>query len=316
VTQTLATPFDPNFEALLREAAASPRSMLLRVERPQVFQALRSREAPASVAMAGLSSVERELLSTYRAELGLLLRQATLASLLSDTEASKWIDPTTTDKEVHSTPPWPSWCPSARAALSACEAETEPDLCEAAKQLADLIDTDCNSTDIIGLLSLRVEPKDQSRIYVGAYFAARGESGRSLEALKPVLDGQASASNEAFALESMALALARTGDYKKAVDSIRMALGLGVQRPELALRYLFYSVLASSTIDIATAISRIGNTVAADHPAVASLCQDIITQTEAGYWQVPLNMRYALRAHINGTSEASNRIINAIIGEI
>src|SRR5687768_15049447 len=93
--------FDPNFEGLLREAASAPHSRLLNVERPQVFPALRSREAPVSVAMAGLSSVERELLASYRCELGLLLRQWALLSLMSDGTTSPWIDSTITDQSVH-----------------------------------------------------------------------------------------------------------------------------------------------------------------------------------------------------------------------
>src|SRR5690242_12526554 len=89
---TSSHPFDANFEGLLREAAAAPRSLLLRVKRPDVFPALRTREAPASVAMAGLSSVERELLSSYRSELGFLLRQAALMRLMSDEASGPMVD--------------------------------------------------------------------------------------------------------------------------------------------------------------------------------------------------------------------------------
>jgi hypothetical protein len=74
--------FDPEFEGLLREAAAQPGSCLLKVPRPKVLRGLFERDEPISARASELSKVERHLVQVYRCEIAWLLRQACLIKLI------------------------------------------------------------------------------------------------------------------------------------------------------------------------------------------------------------------------------------------
>jgi tetratricopeptide (TPR) repeat protein len=68
---------DPEAEAILLEVARDPRSVLLKVERPRKLSSLVARGSDIMVThKAGLTSAEKELLTTYREEAAYLLRLA------------------------------------------------------------------------------------------------------------------------------------------------------------------------------------------------------------------------------------------------
>ena len=306
--------FDSNFEGLLREAAAAPRSMLLRVERPQVFAALRSREAPASVAMAGLSSVERELLASYRAELGFLLRQATIYSLTNDEKTGSWIDPTIADRKLHHLPTREELNAAAASHLDGSNPSSRAETAAELEYLRDLLSSKCSavSTPEIAAAALRVEALDQPRIYMGAYFAALGESTKSVDVLRFVLDGRASAGNEAFALEGTALAFGRAGKFTDAARSMKAAVALDFPRPELPMRYLLYSALAGDRSDIVDAMHAVEELVPENHPSIDHVCDVIGQQVHLGVWCLPAESSTALQHLGRRTGCVSNRILNEL----
>ncbi len=306
--------FDPNFEALLREAAAAPRSLLLRVERPQIFPALRSREAPVSVAMAGLSSVERELLASYRCELGFLLRQAVVTIFLSETADTGWIDSRVVDTESHEPMSEVDWASSAARALDIIPARAPDDIEVTACLISRLVKCGFNSAGVLQLATaaLRIEPLDQSRIYAGTYLATLGDTARSLEVSRSVVDGASTAANEAFAREGAALALGRSGRFSEASELMRGALDLNLPRAELPLRFLFYCALGADQTGILTAANNIANAVPEGHVALPTFCADVSRKMRRGQWILSHPAAAVAKWCIERVDSVSARILNEI----
>ncbi|HTF89402.1 MAG TPA: hypothetical protein VK843_13400 [Planctomycetota bacterium] len=312
---SMPQPFDANFEGLLREAASAPRSMLLRVEREQVFPTLRSREAPVSIAMAGLNSMERELLASYRCELGLLLRHAALSSLMGDRATAPWIDSTITDHSVHRISSRKVLRNHAQTNLRPSPVELPPDIAEGLDELFGVVEAGKRrqiSTPRISAAALRVESVDQPRVYAGAHFAALGDSESSLDVLSAVLDGQADVSHEAFAREWAALALARSNRSPEASVCMRHAVSLGYPRAELSMRYLLYSALSGNESAITDAAACVARMTPPDHPSVESMCSGIRHQLSTGVFSLARVNRSFLRETDSTADPASKRIINEI----
>lgn len=101
--------FSPELEGLLREAAADPRSVLLRVPRESSLPRLLERQEPTSALSANLRPVERHLLEVYRDELGEALLDACRVRLYSDTSLDlnvHRVRTTTVDWTVESAEQW------------------------------------------------------------------------------------------------------------------------------------------------------------------------------------------------------------------
>src|SRR6187402_2355764 len=88
-----ALPFtlDPEVEHILQEVARDPRSSLLRVERPKIMRGLFEREPSVGVATAGLTSAERHLVQTRRAETAYALRVMCLHAIITDPRSKNLI---------------------------------------------------------------------------------------------------------------------------------------------------------------------------------------------------------------------------------
>ncbi len=304
--------FDPNFEALLREAAAAPRSLLLRVERPQIFPALRSREAPVSVAMAGLSNVERELLASYRCELGFLLRQAALTALMTDSVSGPWIDLTFAGRQMHQLPSTSDWTDQVEHLPVPEAAHTADDTSVALQAVDQLICRGLRSATVpeISAASMRVEMADQARVYVGAHFAARGETTKSIGVLRSVLQGPSSAECAEFAHENIALAFGRAGEFGSAINSTQLALATGYDRPETSLRLLLYSLLAGHDGAIRRAMVCVSQNVRQDDPSIDAVCADISWQLRGGFWFLSSTVKSAIAVARDQADPVSTRILD------
>jgi hypothetical protein len=312
----MTTPiFDANFEGLLREAASAKDSLLLRVDRAQILPALRSREAPASVAMAGLSKVERELLASYRCELGFLLRQAALNSLRENSETGPWIDSSVTDDRRHEQVPRTAW----EAAVSQSLAERPPREDSAVRDGSEFLgrllagQVSGVSTPQFAAASLRLEPRDEPRVYTAAHLAATGTTAQSIAVVRACLDGTGGTSNHAYALEVAALAQARAGRFQLAAQSIERACALGLPRSEPPIRWLFYSCQAADLSAAQKAIQFIQEGGAPDVRAANSACEDLRAQIRCGAWVITAGAREMIRTLDIGSDPLTGRLFHALI---
>jgi hypothetical protein len=314
MTASYGTTFDPNFEALLREAAAAPRSLLLRVERPQILPTLRSREAPVSVAMAGLSSVERELLASYRSELGLLLRQAALHELRTNEASGPWIDGTISDHRMHERHDEAAWRQAAAEHLSEAIGASDDDTkCGHAlvRQLLGAADH-VASTPQIAAACLRVELRDEPRVYTAAHFAAKAELATCQAVIRTCLDGAASVPNQVYALEVSALAQGRAGRFAVAAEILSRASQLGFPRGEVPLRWFLYSALAGNQHSVRAAMVHIQETVLPNNPAVENVCADVREQVRYGAWELAAGVRASLEVLSQDADPITRKLLYAL----
>lgn len=89
----------PELEGLLREAAADPRSVLLRVPRPSPLRSLLARQEPLRPSATGLGALDRHLLAVHREELSAALLEACMVRLYSNPDWSLSVHRTRTATE-------------------------------------------------------------------------------------------------------------------------------------------------------------------------------------------------------------------------
>lgn len=170
---------DPDFEALLREVAANPRSSLLRVERPRMLPELFDEHVHVGAQRAGLTSAERHLLQVHRGEVAWLLREACMIKLIEGPRSRRYVSP-------YSGPGKKVELLSDRQ-LARHVQETEAaasdsidclDGLELLKRcVADRVGEEPNVAEL-ATASLRLEPSDQARLMVGLDLA-NGDSPRT-----------------------------------------------------------------------------------------------------------------------------------------
>jgi hypothetical protein len=91
--------FSPELEGLLREVAADPRSVLLRVPRLSPLRSLLARQEPLRPSATGLGALDRHLLAVHRDELSQALLEACLVRLYSNPDWSLSVHRTRTATE-------------------------------------------------------------------------------------------------------------------------------------------------------------------------------------------------------------------------
>lgn len=176
---------DPDFEALLREVAANPRSSLLRVERPRMLPELFDEHVHVGAQRAGLTSAERHLLQVHRGEVAWLLREACMIKLIEGPLSRRYVSP-------YSGPGKKVELLSDRQ-LARHVQETEAaasdsidclDGLELLKRcVADRVGEEPNVAEL-ATASLRLEPSDQARLMVGLDLANRGAPRSALTVLR------------------------------------------------------------------------------------------------------------------------------------
>src|SRR6187402_2481425 len=165
-----ALPFtlDPEVEHILQEVARDPRSSLLRVERPKIMRGLFEREPSVGVATAGLTSAERHLVQTRRAETAYALRVMCLHALQTDSRGEHFFS----RQGVFDASVLTRTISAFGRCWNAAEAEHARDLgSDAGIVRSALASTTPPSTPVLQLcaLAMRLEPTDTGRIYAAQW---------------------------------------------------------------------------------------------------------------------------------------------------
>ncbi|MFN0242646.1 MAG: hypothetical protein ACKVWV_07105 [Planctomycetota bacterium] len=195
---------DADFEALLREVAANPRSSLLRVERPRMLPELFDERVHLGSQRAGLTSAERHLLQVHRGEVAWLLREACMIKLIEGPRNRRYVSPYSgpgkkvellSDRQL------------ARRVDESEDASRDSIECLDGLELlqrcvADRVGEEPNVAEL-ATASLRLEPSDQARLMVGLDLTNRGAPRSALELLRRFMDDEPSDLYAAIALEYM-----------------------------------------------------------------------------------------------------------------
>jgi hypothetical protein len=221
--------FDPEFEAILRDVAADPRSSLLRVKRPHKLGELFDAYSPISAHATGLTSAERHLVQVHRNEVAWLLRQACLIKLIEGPTSRQFVSRyTAPGKEVR-------LLASAEMEQRVREQREQaegPDECADGLELVSRCVAhqfgEMPSIAELATAAFRFESTGQVRLIVGLDLALRSEPRGSLSLMRHLLMHEPTGRDAVRAWEYVALSLAELGDLVGAHDSLKQAAGLGV----------------------------------------------------------------------------------------
>lgn len=208
--------FDPEVQALLEEIVADPDSTLLCVPEAPLSKWLAKREPAVTAGEALLARNERHLMQEHREEAAVLLALACQSALLSRPIAESRIHRHVTGG-VHLEPA-PLAGLSARAERLANLERGEPHR----PALEDL----SRSPTSLAAASLRLVPRDETRIWLAIALALEGEPRSAIHVLRDVLAHRPTASNEIYARDECGAIEFRQARYDEALQWYSSAAAL------------------------------------------------------------------------------------------
>lgn len=271
------SPFDPEFESILREVASDPHSSLLKVPRSRAVESILAGDV-VRPSRTGLTSLERHLLQCHRAELAFRLRQACLLKLEArEAIHARWIGHVdgTTRIERQGIRRWRS----ETATIPPQElAASELDPGELLLQAAIANGLEQVSVAQLAAASERLEPREAARIYVGMDLLSLGDPRGALR----VMSGTPSPTSRD--IDAVAGACWR-GAAHEALKELDRALALHEEaherQPSSFLPLLNCFIMAALMRD-AQAMSKHGaaldRLIPHDHPVVGECVANLATK--------------------------------------
>jgi len=217
----------PDVEAILREVAAQPGSVLLRVPRQHAARTLREDRALDEVTSPASSSAERHLLAVYREEIAFALRQAAWHRIATDGPRAGLVYRRVTATRDVSVPT------GREVSVAAAEAS------RIAVPLAESVDaielletlTVPNAREKVGAQTLlaaahRVSPSINGRILAGSSFVLAGSYAAGTACFLDALRTTSSRELQAICWSNLAHALDEQGRAPDALRAVRRAVRL------------------------------------------------------------------------------------------
>jgi hypothetical protein len=215
---------DPNLEEILRDIARDPRSTLFHTTPRQLALGLRNRTPRISSRQAALSSAERHLLEVYREEVAWLLYKACQRGVLENPNCSvgvhRWI--TRETQVVPLTPgEWTTHADETRRQLQSLS--SGPD----SLSILGSLDLDARFPRRplrgIAIASLRLIPRDETRLLYAMASIQANDNGGSLQALQLVTENHPTPLNAYAAYANRALVLWQAKLLRPALDEYQRA---------------------------------------------------------------------------------------------
>jgi tetratricopeptide (TPR) repeat protein len=325
---------DPEFESILRDVAAEPGSLLLRVERPKTVRDFFSRAEPVRASATGLTPEEVQLLVVYRNELAWLLRQAALHELLEGrntrlvmnrfasgsagvrvlspeelAERSMDLDAhrlsSSRKSELRGASPMDELKSSAFASAG-CVGEALELLHRCTSRS---LETKPCAADL-AVASLRLEPTHQARLIASIDLAQSDSPRTALEIAHDVLSGQVTGGEAARAWEYAGAAQVRLGNLDRAFE----AYGRACERDPASflpqMNRLVFAVQLAREADAIESSRRLQELVSAEHPALEWFVQCQWEALNARAWTPSERGRALARKIMDKAGSVGRRIID------
>lgn len=277
--------FDPEFEAILREAAAEPGSCLLKVPRPKLLKGLFDRSEPISDRASELSKVERHLLQVYRCEMAWLLRQACLIKLIDGPRSRLWVSRyKTADEEYERLKP-EQLASRVHAARNDDHrtAEFSPVFGLLFRCTKDPTGDEPTVADLASL-SCRLEPTDYARILVAMDLSHRGSPRTAVHLLLNVLERPVSEAVTVSARDTLGVAYAALGDMKSTHRSYTLSCASEHKYINAWMCRLFFGIQLGLRHDVQESSRRLEELLPMTHPALESYIRSLEQQRHEGGW--------------------------------
>lgn len=209
--------FSPELEGLLREAAADPRSVLLRVPRSSPLRSLLARQEPLKPTATGLGALDRHLLAVHRDELAEALLEGCLVRLYSNHAWSSSVHRTRTATEdwvVESPRDWAERTREKAATLAGAPIELSGlDLLQRCIEPDGL---DAVSLTQLARAAMRIVFSARARAWIAFEMRLLGRYADAIRLVDQQLSGQVQPKVAAALLEYRASAHASRGNFELA----------------------------------------------------------------------------------------------------
>ena len=291
---------DPEFEAILREMASKPGSVLLRAARPGVLRSLYAREEVIRPSATELDAVERELLAVHRSETAWLLRQVCLHKLLANELSPRILNRYATSREYRVADAAEiarrrdelgdeSGLRAARATEAGAAPRVAPNerLQEASRLIGEFVRAPrASSPSVLALatLSLRLEPTNQGRLLAAIDLVQRGSPQTAIRLALDVLDSHPTNEHAARAWECIAASHVKLGSK---ADAYR-ANCHGTRQVDAPFLMLMNRVLFAAQFglekDVIESARRLDEFLRPDHPALECFVSSQFESRERKDW--------------------------------
>ncbi len=277
--------FDPEFEAILREVAADPRSSLLRVERPRVLPEIFDRSSPVSTYATGLTSAERHLLQVHRCEVGSLLREVCRIKLIEGPSTKQYVS---------------RYSEPGKSVTLLTRAQVRDGVRDRMQNSAD-VEECAHGIDLLvqcvadlhgetprvrelATAALRLEPTDSARLLAGYDLTLSAQRRSAFAVLHMVLSSNPTAPVAARAWECLASNYAALGHASLAHEAHKLGSCLGSVGALNWLSRTLYALQLGLRDDAERASRWLDDHVSPDDPAIEWFVVSLSAQRDAREW--------------------------------
>lgn len=307
------TLLDPDFEALLRDVAADPRSSLLRVERPRMLPELFDTHASITSQKAGLTSAERHLVQVHRGEVAWLLRQACLIKLIEGPRHRRYVSPysgpgkkvqllsgTDMARNVREREECSDdlECLSALELLNRCVADRageEPEVSE------------------LATASLRLEGSDQARLMVGLDLTNGGAPRSALRVLAHFVEGSLPDEQIAISFEYVGRAFTSIEATREAFNAYKHSTDTRAARVWSHFSRLVFSLQLGMKSEALLADDQLSDRVSHQDPAVDWYVRVLSEQRRGNEWHPTVAGAHLATELQESLSSVGRKIANALV---
>jgi hypothetical protein len=303
---------EPEVDALLREAAADPRSILLRVERKRAVPLLFSDESDVGPMTAGLAAIDRHLLAVHRSEVAELLRKVCLLRLMNGPRGRACVNRRPMVRGELRSPRLPDLRQQAEF-----EQESQPSTELAATGL-DLVmqvlsDPAREEPRVYELaaVSHRLQPTQEAQVLGAMDLSQRESPTTAVRLLLRVLNDRPSVATAGCVCNNLGFAWNELGDLRKAFEALGEAMRFS---EELALTRLNRLALGIQLGDECAALDanrELDSLIAADHPAVTAFVETALLARNSHRWSPTYEATTLVKMIRDQLGEAGRRIADA-----
>jgi tetratricopeptide (TPR) repeat protein len=300
---------DPEVDALLREVAADPRSILLRVPRKHALPLLFRNESDVGPMTAGLAAIDRHLLAVHRSEVAELLRKVCLMRLLENPRGRVCVSRYPTlgrEVKVPRISELRELEESERLSTASCElAANGLDL--VLEALRNPIG-DLPRVSDLAAVSHRLHPTNEARIFAAMELSQRESSRAAVRLLIAVLSNHPSRETAASAWCNLGYAWNELGERHRALAAYEKGMSVDDDRVLTQMNHLSLGIQVGDGRSVLATSRRLGERIPAGHRALDAFVAGIARARSARRWAPSRTATALVRVLEDELDEAGRRI--------
>lgn len=305
----------PDLERLLLEAAADPRSQLLRAPRPARVEDLFERQGVMRPSATGLTNLDRHLLAVHRAELADLLLRGCDVLLSEDSEARLRIHRcknATQDREFEA---WDDLANDARGVSD--QPQSRKPVVDGRRIVLALAgcSTDESKPALtrLALAANRLQPSSRAKAWVGFDQALHGQDATAVRVLNELLAHCSTLETASASLANLGMAHSNLGRYPEACRAYRTSFERDPTRATALVGWLHYAIQSGATEEARTAARILDDVVPDPRPTFLDLLRSYDERRRIGRLDISDASQATARNVASGAGSVSGRIIDGYL---